>query len=111
MRFDIAVHIMTMLRFREQPRIGQLEILKKIIGYLANFPHGCLRFRLHEPDYSNLPHKEYGWHRTVYAGAKEEFPHDIPEPKRKHVTTNPYVMPIYIMIESLAELLQHPCTL
>ena len=87
-RFDIAVHIMTMSRLREQPSI---ERLKKIIGYLANFPHGSLRFRLHEPDYSNLLHREYDWRRTVYAGAKEEIPHDIPEPKGKHVTTPTYV--------------------
>ena len=90
-RFDIAVHVMTMSRFRQQPRIGHLERLKKIVGYLANIPHGALRFRLHEPDYSNLPHKEYDWQRTVYRGAKEEIPHDIPEPKGKHVTTSTYV--------------------
>ena len=89
-RFDIAVHVMTMSRFRQQPRIGHLERLKKIVGYLANFPHGALRFRLHEPDYSNLPHKEYDWQRTVYGGAKEEIPHDIPQPKGKHVTTTTY---------------------
>ena len=47
--------------------------------------------RLHEPDYSNLPHKEYDWQRTVYGGAKEEIPHDIPEPKGKQVTTTTYV--------------------
>ena len=91
MRFDIAVHVMTMSRFRQQPRIGHLERLKKIIGYLANFPYGSIRFRLHEPDFSNLPHKEYDWQRTVYAGAKEEIPHDIPEPKGKDVTTTTYV--------------------
>ena len=90
-RFDIAVHVMTMSRFRQQPRIGHLERLKKIVGYLANFPHGALRFRLHEPDYSNLPHKEYDWQRTVYEGVKEEIPHDIPEPKGKYVTTTTYV--------------------
>ena len=74
-----------------QPRVGHLERLKKIIGYLANFPHGSLRFRLDKPDYSNLPHREYDWQRTVNAGAKEEIPHDIPEPKGKHVTTTTYV--------------------
>ena len=78
-RFDIAVYVMTMSRFRQQPRI--LERLKKIIGDVASFPHGSLRFRLHEPDYSNLPHKGYDWQRTVYAGAREEILHDIPEPK------------------------------
>ena len=82
---------MTMSRFRQQPRIGHLERLKKIIGSLANFPHESLRFRLHEPDYSNLPHREYDWQRTVYAGTNEEIPHDIPEPKGKHVTTTTYV--------------------
>ena len=82
---------MTMSRIRQQPRIGHLERLKKIIGYLANFPHGSLRFRLHKLDYSNLPHREYDWQRTVYVGAKEEIPHDIPEPKPKHVTTTTYV--------------------
>ena len=39
-RVHIAVHIMIMSRVRQQPRIGHLERLKKIIGYLANFPHG-----------------------------------------------------------------------
>ena len=58
-RFDIAVHVMNMSRFRQQPRVGHLESLKSIIGYLANFPDGSLRFRTHEPDYSNLPHKKY----------------------------------------------------
>ena len=82
--FDIAVH-------RQQPRIGHLERLKKFIGYLANFPHESLRFRLYAPDYSNLPHGEYDLQRTVYAGAKEEIPHDILEPKGKHVTTTTYV--------------------
>ena len=62
-------------------------MFERIIGYLANLPHGSLRFRMHEPDYTNLPHKEYDWQRTVYSGAKEEVPNDIPEPKGKHVTT------------------------
>ena len=87
LRFDIAVHVMNMSRLRQQPRIGHLERLKKIVGYLVNFPRGALRFRLHEPDYSNLPHKKFDWQRAVYVGAKEEIPHDIPEPKGKHVTT------------------------
>ena len=30
-RLDIAVHVMTMSRFRQQPRIEHLERLKKII--------------------------------------------------------------------------------
>ena len=92
-RFDIAVHVMTMSRFRQQRRVGHIERLKRIIGCLANFLCGPLRFRTYEPDYSNLllPHKEYDWQRTVYSGVKEEIPHDNPEPKGKHVTTTTYV--------------------
>ena len=45
-RFDIAVHVMTMSRFRQQPRVGHIERLKRIIGCLANFPCGSLRFRI-----------------------------------------------------------------
>ena len=90
-RFDIAVHTMTMSRFRQQPTVGHLARLNRIIGYLANFPHGSLRFRTHEPDYSNLPHKEYDWQRTVYSGTKGEVPYDIPAPKGKHLTTTTYV--------------------
>ena len=32
-RFDIAVHVMTMSRFSQQPRVGHLERLKRITGY------------------------------------------------------------------------------
>ena len=79
-RFNIAVDVMTMSRLRQQPRVGHLERLKRTIVYLANFPHGYLRFRTHESNDSNLPHREYDWQRTVYSWAKEEIPHDIPEP-------------------------------
>ena len=77
-RFDIAVHIMTMSRFRQRPKIGHLERLKKIIGYLANFPHGSLRFRLMN---QTIP----TYHIEIM------IPHDIPEPKGKHVKTTTYV--------------------
>ena len=82
---------MAMSRFRQQSRIGHLARLKRIIGCLADLPHRSLRFRTHESDYTNVPHKEYDWQRTVYSGAKEEVPHDISEPKVKHVITTTYV--------------------
>ena len=82
---------MTMPRFRQQPRVGHLERLKRIIAYLANFPHGSLRCRTHEPGYSNLRHKEHDWQRTVYSGDKEEIPNDISKPQGTHVTTTTYV--------------------
>ena len=54
-------------------------------------PSVCSGSLNHELDCSNLPHKEYDWQRSVYSQAKEEVPHDIPEPKGKHVTATTYV--------------------
>ena len=36
-RFDIAVHIMSMGSFRTAPRVGHLERMKRIYGYLMRF--------------------------------------------------------------------------
>ena len=35
--------------------------------------------------------QEYDWTRSVYSGACEQIPHDIPKPLRKHVQTTHYV--------------------
>ena len=83
-RFGIAVHVMTMPRFRQHPRVVHLEKLKTIFGYQANFPHGSLRFRTHQPDCSNLPHKEYDWQRTVSSGPMMKF-HMISQNQRETI--------------------------
>ena len=61
------------------------------VCYLAILPHGAIWYRTHEPDYSNLPHKEYDWARTVCARAREEKAHDHPKPLGKSVTSTHYV--------------------
>ena len=87
-RFDIAVHVMTLSRFRAQPRKGHLDRAKRIVGYLLFLPDGAIRFRTGEPDFSSLKDQEYDWTRTVYSGACEQIPHDIPKPLGKHVQTS-----------------------
>ena len=79
-RFDIAVHVMSLSRFRAQPRKGHLDRAKRIVGYLLFLPDGAIRFRTGEPDFSSLRDQEYDWTRTVYSGACEQIPHDIPKP-------------------------------
>ena len=54
-------------------------------------PDGAIRFRIGEPDFSSLKDQEYDWTRTVYSGACEQIPHDIPKPLGKHVQTTHYV--------------------
>ena len=90
-RFDIAVHVMSLSRFRAQPRKGHLDRAKRIVGYLLFLPDGAIRFRIGEPDFSSLKDQEYDWTRTVYSGACEQIPHNIPKPLGKHVQTTHYV--------------------
>ena len=78
-------------RFRAQPRKGHLDRAKRIVGYLLFLPDGAIRFRTGEPDFSSLKDQEYDWTRSVYSGACEQIPHDIPEPLGKHVQTTHYV--------------------
>ena len=91
-RFDIAVHVMSLSRFIAQPRKGHLDRAKKIVGYLLFLCDGAIRFRTGEPDFSSLKDKEYDWTRSVYSGACEQIPHDIPKPLGKHVQTTHYVV-------------------
>ena len=46
--FDIAVHVMSLSRFRAQPRKGHLDRAKRIVGYLLFLPDGAIRFRTGE---------------------------------------------------------------
>ena len=57
--FDIAVHVMSLSRFRAQPRKGHLDRAKRIVGYLLFLPDGAIRFRTGEPDFSSLKDQEY----------------------------------------------------
>ena len=90
-RFDIAVAIMTMSSFRSAPRVGHLDRLKRICGYLSKMRHSVIRIRTEEPDYSDIPTTEHDWEFTVYGGAKEELPKDAPVPLGKPVITTTYV--------------------
>ena len=82
---------MSLSRFRAQPRKGHLDRAKRIVGYLLFLPDGAIRFRTGEPDFPSLKDQEYDWTRSVYSGACEQIPHDIPKPLGKHVQTTHYV--------------------
>ena len=78
-------------RFRAQPKKGHLDRAKRIVGYLLFLPHGAIRFRTGEPDFSSLNDQEYDWTRSVYSGACKQIPHDIPKPLGEHGQTTHYV--------------------
>ena len=91
-RFDIHCAVMTMGRFRAQPRKGHLERLQRICGYLRKFPDAAIRFVVDVPDEKPLYERptRYEWEYTVYGAGNEEFPEDMPEPLGKSVRMTTY---------------------
>ena len=65
LRFDIQVEVITMSRFRAQPRQGHLERLKRIYAYVIRTNKFATRFRTTEPDYSYLPDQNFDWAHTI----------------------------------------------
>ncbi|HEY9707536.1 MAG TPA: hypothetical protein V6D48_04970, partial [Oculatellaceae cyanobacterium] len=89
-RFDIATAVMSMSSFHEAPWRGHLKRLQCITGYLVKMKHATIRFCTHEPDYSDLPSKDYDWFPT-YGEITELLPAKAPDPLRKPVTLTHYV--------------------
>ncbi|MGH3054698.1 MAG: reverse transcriptase domain-containing protein, partial [Gaiellaceae bacterium] len=54
-RIDIYCAVMTMSRFRVQPRQGHLDRLKRIFGYLRTYKKTSIKFRTAIPDYGEIP--------------------------------------------------------
>ena len=108
--FDIAVHVMSLSRFRAQPRKGHLDRAKRIVGYLLFLPDGAIRFRIGEPDFSSLKDQEYDWTRTVYSGACEQIHMTFPNLWESMSRSLTMLMPTYIMILRLEKLSLQPCT-
>ena len=90
-RFDIATAVMTMSRFRAEPRKGHLERLKRIYGYLRKYKYGAVRIRTNKPDYSDLKDVSYDWLYTTYGNVKEAIPKDLPKALGKSVVLTTYV--------------------
>jgi len=78
---------MSMSSFRAAPRQGHLDSVSRICGYLSKFRNAFIRIRTEEPDYSDLPKKEYDWARTVYGDVHERKAKGAPTPKGKPVLT------------------------
>ena len=89
-RYDILAHVMSMSRFRLAPKVGHIERMKRIYGYLSRTKHYALRFRTDEPNYMHLPDLEYDWTR-IYGNVFEQIPKNAPEPLGKSVTTTTFL--------------------
>ena len=90
-RFDITTAVMTLSSFRSLPRKGHLDRAKRVVSYIYRFKYAKVRFRTHEPDFSDLVIPEYDWSSTAYGTVREAVPHDAPTPLGKPVVTVSYV--------------------
>jgi hypothetical protein len=89
-RWDIFCVTMTMVRFRVAPRIGHLQRLQCICGFLRKYPEGAIRFRTGIPDYSHLKYVTYDWTHSVYGNSSEELRSNMPVPLGKAVRTTTF---------------------
>ena len=89
-RYDILAHVMSTSHFRLATKVGLIERMKRIYGYLSRTKDYVLRFRTGEPNYMHLPDLEYIWTK-IYGNVLEEIPKDAPEPLEKSVTTTTFL--------------------
>jgi hypothetical protein len=90
-RFDITTAVMSLASLRANPRQGHLDRCKRIYGYLSKMRNAAIRVRTEEPDYSDIPRKTYDWEHSIYAGAEEMIPEDLPTPLGKPVVLTTFV--------------------
>lgn len=90
-RFDITTAVMTLSSFRALPREGHLDRAKRVVSYLYRNKDARIRFRVHEPDLSDIVIPEYDWSTTTYGNVREDVPTDIPIPLGKPVVTVSYI--------------------
>ena len=83
--FDVATAVMTLSGFRSCPRRGHLDRAKRVVCYLSKMRHAAIRFRTHEPDYSDLIQTEHSWDKSVYGDVTEELPFNPPKALGKQV--------------------------
>ena len=90
-KIDIFTAVMTMSAFRSEPRVGHMERLKRIYGFVYKFRYSEIRVDTSFPDFSSLPAQIHDWDYSVYGNVTELLPTDMPEPLGKPVVTVSYV--------------------
>jgi hypothetical protein len=89
-RFDIQTATMTMSRFRVSPRVGHLERLKRMYGYLKKISSAAIRVKILQPDFNELPDQNFDWCHSIYGNVEELLPKEAPPPLGKTVTKITY---------------------
>jgi hypothetical protein len=91
-RFECLIGVTTLSTYRVAPRVGHMDRIKRMYGFLKKRPDGAIRFRTGIPNHEAIKKPvEYDWSQTVYGpNLHEELPADMPEPKGKPVRISTY---------------------
>ena len=85
-RWDIMTALMSLSSFRAQPRIGHLDRLKRIYGYVQRTRTYSIKYRVDQPDVTTFDNRiKMDWSKSIYGDHTEELPDDAPTPLGKEV--------------------------
>ena len=87
---DIHVAVMTMAKFRMQPRVGHLKQIERIFSFLKQYPGSAIKFRTDPPNYENFEKSTTADWTYVYGDTAEELPPKMLKPKGKPVTISAF---------------------
>ena len=89
-RVDILLEISLMSQHLVMPRLGQLEQLYHVFGYLKEHPKRKLAFDPQHPEVDDKRFKKYDWY-DFYRDAEEAIPGDMPQPRGNFMSTHCFV--------------------
>jgi hypothetical protein len=89
-RYDVHYATNALSRFSMMPRVGHLTAMKRIFGYLKQYPDAKIIIDPKPMEFPTGTFMEHNW-MEFYPDAEEELPPDMPEPKGNPVTTTCYV--------------------
>ena len=89
-RIDILLEVSLLSVHLALPRVGHLQQVYHIFGYLKKNVKRSLYFDPTTPKYIGSKYKPYEW-QDFYADAKENIPHNMPEPRGKPMRTSCFV--------------------
>ena len=90
-RFDIFIAVMSLSRFRIEPKNDHWDHLERVLGYLRQTKDAAIRFRVDVPEYPVSDEQTADWDYSVYDGIKEEIPTGCPAACGKPVRVTVYV--------------------
>ena len=89
--FELLAGIASMASFRVAPRVGHMERLKRMYGFIRRRPDAAIRFRTGIPNHERVKKPvEHDWTQSVYGKITEDLPSDMPIPKGKAVRITTY---------------------